>query len=74
MQPGVPSILPESSQRNFKTQRDGIRVRQLHLVQIAARTQNAQIGNHPAARTDQRDCFLRRKLSFLIQPLVNGCS
>jgi hypothetical protein len=60
-----------NAQGNVEAQRDGVRVGQFNLVQIPARAENAQIGNHAAARADERDGFLRGKLAFLIQPFVN---
>jgi DeoR family transcriptional regulator, fructose operon transcriptional repressor len=56
-------------QRNLKAQSDGIRISQFNLVEIAARTQDAQIRNYPAARTDQRQRLFRRELPVLIEPL-----
>jgi hypothetical protein len=59
------------AQGNVKTERDGIGVGEFNLVQIPARAENSQIGNHAAARPDERDRFFRGKLSFLIKPFVN---
>ena len=57
-------------QRNIEAKRDRIRVSQLHLVQVPAGAENAEIGNDPAPRANQRDRFLGRELPVLIQPLV----
>ena len=62
---GRPLDVPGNAQRNVKPQRDGVRVSQFHLVEIAARAENAQIGDDPAARADQREGFLGGKLPSL---------
>ena len=41
------------------------------LVEVPARAENAEIGNHPTARADERDRLLRCELPVLIEPLVN---
>lgn len=57
------------TQRNFKSQRDGVGVGQFHLIQSSARSEDSKIGDDPATRPDQGQRFLRRELAFLIKPL-----
>ena len=61
-----------TAQGNFKTERNGVGVSQLNLVKIAARAEDAQIRDHAAARSDERDRLLRGELAIHVEPLVNG--
>jgi hypothetical protein len=69
MQPGVPAMLPDWRMGTVETERDGIGEGELDLVEVAARAEDAEIGDHAAARADERDGFLRGKLILLIEPL-----
>jgi hypothetical protein len=63
--------VPRQTQRNVKTKRDRIGVSEFNLVEASARAENAQVRDDATARPDERYGFLRRKLSFLVKPLVN---
>src|SRR5208282_2029777 len=58
--------------RNFQSQRYGIRERQLHLAVIATRTQDAQIGNHPVPWTNDGHRLLGREEAILIERFEGG--
>jgi hypothetical protein len=69
MQPGVPPMVPDWRTGMSKPSEMESVKGQLHLVEVAARSEDAQVGDHPAARADQGQGFLRRELILLIQPL-----
>ena len=59
-----------AAHRNVETQGDGVGEGELDLVEVAAGAENAEIGDHAAARADERDGFLGRELALLIQPFL----
>src|SRR5881394_3223139 len=58
--------------RQFEPQRDAVRVGQLDLIEAPAGSQDPQVRDHPAARSDQGDRLLGRELPLLVKPLVHG--
>ena len=72
MQPGVSLMSPDARNGMSKPERNGIRVGQLDLIQTPARAEDSQIRNHAAARADERDRFLRGKLSIHVKRLVRA--
>src|SRR5690606_22202635 len=58
-------------QRDIEAERDRVGVGKLDLVDVTARTQDAEVGDDAAARSDQGDGFLGREMTFLVKLLKN---
>ena len=54
---------------NVEAEGNRIRVGELDLIEIAAGAEDAEIGNNPAAWTDEGDGFFRGVLAVLVEPL-----
>ena len=70
--PACPRCRPKDGPADVEAQADGVGERQFHLRLLAQGSEDAQVGDQPAARPDDGDRLLRGEIAFLEERAVDG--